>query len=173
MAQVMRFHERPTSYNWGAMPNRLTRAGEAPEIALLMLAAGNSVDMKWRCSSSGAKTYKVEKALENDFGYSNSTDYRSLNVSTAEQEIRSRRPVILKGRSPDTNGDGDKEGHAWVADGYKWYYTQCCGYLSFHMNWGWNDNNGSVNGWYSAKGWRPRGTSFDFKYDRAMVIVRP
>jgi hypothetical protein len=165
IAQVMRFHQKPSSYQWSSMPDRVTQTGESWQLAYLMYEVGQEVDMNWGCTSSGASTSKGERALESAFGYSNSTNYIDYNTSTAEKEIKARRPVIFRGRESDNDGG---TGHAFVGHGYKWYYTQCCGYLSFWIDWGWN---GASNGWFSGGGWRPGNRSY--VHDKKMLIVHP
>ena len=171
MAQVMRFHRRPTRYNWAAMPaGGFLTEGASPELARLMRDAGNSVDMTYGNTSSGSDTEDVDDALRGTFSYS-SASWRGSNYNhrDVESNLNSRRPVILRGR--ELNGCflgifcDYKNGHAWVCDGYRRYWTECCSYLNFHMNWGWN---GRFNGWFAYANWNP--DTFEFNYQRGAVI---
>ena len=174
MAQVMRFHQRPTRFNWTLMPNSVSSENASPELARLMSEAGVSVGMNYGSSGSGAQTDKVDDALKGTFAYS-SANWISNNYSqeTVKTNLKNRRPVILRGKSEKScflglfcDYDG---GHAWVCDGYRTYNTECCGYLYFHMNWGWG---GSYNGWFAYNNWNP-GT-YTFNYKRAAVVdIRP
>ena len=155
------YHRKPSSYQWDNMPNRVTQTGESWQLALLMKDVGDEVDMEWGCGSSGAQAWKGEGALESAFGYSSSTDHLDYNSTVAQRELDSRRSVVLTGRTSSS-------GHAFVAHGYKWYWTQCCGYLSFWIDWGWD---GASNGWFSSGNWTPPGRQYT--QEKKMLIIRP
>ena len=79
MAQVMRYHEYPTNYNWSGMPN----ASGSDEIARLMRDIGIAVDMDYQCNGSGASVpNKVVPGFKNSFGYSSAlyADYNYMTV---------------------------------------------------------------------------------------------
>lgn len=79
MAQIMRYWQYPSYYQWNAMP--LTIAGATyPEMAQLMRDAGESVNMNYGANSSGAATYKIPGALKN-FGYNSASYYGYPNGS--------------------------------------------------------------------------------------------
>ena len=175
MAQVMRFHQHPTRYNWGAMPADIDGEREAPELARLMRDAGDAVGMDWGAGSSGAQTDKVDNALRGSFGYSSATwrNDRNYNHTEIKNNLKYRRPVILRGKRDKNcvlgifcDYDG---GHAWVCDGYRTYNTACCGYLRFHMNWGWD---GAFNGWFAYNNWNPGSRAYNYKRG-AVVNIRP
>lgn len=165
MAQVMRFHQLPASYNWASMPNTYG----SPETARLMRDIGNAVNMDYGCDGSSADTKdEVASSFRFNFGYSSASyaDYSSSDP--VKTNIRNNRPVIFRGGSkahwlifPYYTG-----GHAWVCDGYKSYYTceTSVTYLYYNMNWGWG---GYLNGWYAHADWSP-GDS-DFNYKRGVV----
>lgn len=173
MAQVMKYHRFPNTYNWDAMANHYATM----ETAKLIRDIGNAVDMKYGCDGSGAKTKKeVASSLVHDFGYSNAK-YADYNYDMVKQQINSKQPVILRGGRKKgwwifgTYADG----HAWVCDGYKSvliYDKRCIGYgsLYLHMNWGWQREE--LNGWYSVSNWNPDNSTYN--YGRGMVYdIKP
>lgn len=130
-AQIMKYHQWPSSYNWSAMPNNQG----SPATAHLMSDLGNNLSMNYDCGGSGTEAYRARYALLG-FGYSNAL-YDNYNYNTVLSELQQNKPVILAG--------GTKkyfiglipfmaEGHAWVADGYMQ------GFECFY------DENGYVNG---------------------------
>ncbi|MCK5762571.1 MAG: C10 family peptidase [Clostridiales bacterium] len=139
MAQIMRYHEHPTDYNWSNMPDNYGTY----DTQSLMSDAGVSVNMDYGCVSSGAYSWKVDDALEDDFNYSNAT-YGNFNHYTIKSNLQQNKPVYLRGKRISGNS---YIGHAWVCDGYQAGhicvfddYGNIIGeydYLSFHMNWGW------------------------------------
>lgn len=164
MAQIIRYHEQPSNYNYSIMPN-MRNATSPPwnsagfnEISQLMRDAANSVVMDWGCDGSGADSEDIDNALRNNFGYS-SARINNYISEIFKNEIRADRPVIFKGSTKNCFlgifcwGEG---GHAWVGDGFKRYFV--CnddpnsdvigwGLLFLHMNWGWNSYG---NGWFSS-----------------------
>jgi streptopain len=149
-AQVMKKWEHPTYYNWEDMP---TNSSGSYATASLMRDIGDKVGMRYSCTSSSAKTSKLENALKNDFNYSNNIDYVSANSSQLTLQLGYGNPVIMRG------DDGGNSGHAWVCDGYKRtliitihnpgtmfeYETSVISGLEYHMNWGWK---GAYDTWY-------------------------
>ncbi len=174
MAQIMRFHQYPSRYNWALMPNSVNSQGASSKLARLMKDAGVSVGMNYGSNSSGTQTDKVDDALRSTFSYSSASWIdNSYSQETIKSNLNSRRPVILRGKSEKNcflgifcDYDG---GHAWVCDGYRTYNTECCGYLYFHMNWGWG---GSYDGWFGFNNWNL--SSYAFNYKRAAVVnIKP
>ncbi|WP_456376548.1 C10 family peptidase [Lutibacter sp.] len=109
MAQVMRYHEHPNSYNWSIMPNQIawntTLNDYTHEIAKLMKDIGQSVNMQYSCGSSGAYTSDARNALVNTFDYSNNASYIDFNISTIVQQLGMwSQPVILRGQDPSAEG---------------------------------------------------------------------
>jgi hypothetical protein len=153
MSQIMYYHKWPNTYDWTQMQNGNTSSAEC---ARLMRDAGISVNMNYDCYSSGAYSKDVEKALENDFGYSTSTSYETYYSGPMQTEIDSYRPVYLSAG-----------GHAWVCDGYRYYFSGCTGSIWPHMNWGWN---GAYNDYFGFNNWNP--SSYSFNSNRKMVKVR-
>ncbi|NOQ27486.1 MAG: hypothetical protein GQ564_19155 [Bacteroidales bacterium] len=172
MAQVMNYHQHPSSYNWGTLLNIYWNfdfgSSGANEIARLMRDVGNSVDMDYDCDGSGAATKDVDDALEDDFNYSNGGDYDDFinKIETVKSNLRYNQPVIFAGCQEQYLGGLWYTGcHAWVCDGYRTFSNNCYGWLYFHMNWGWN---GSSNGWFGISSWTP-GTR-DYKYNQRVVV---
>lgn len=154
MAQIMYYHKKPTSYNWASMANTYS----TPACAQLMRNAGMSVDMDYDCSGSGAYSSDVESALENDFGYASSTNYQTYYSGPMQIEIDAYRPVYVSAG-----------GHAWVCDGYRYFFSGCSGTIWPHMNWGWG---GFGNNYCAFNNWQPSGSSSTYNSNRKMVIVR-
>ncbi|WLD23277.1 C10 family peptidase [Flavobacterium dauae] len=170
MAQVMRYYQHPSSYNWTLMNNGTGSA----ETSRLMRDAGDSVNMNWGCDGSGAKTQNVPNALKSTFSYSSADLLNSFNVTIAKDEISNDYPIILSGGERKTKWlffNVYENGHAWVCDGIRQdvvpvrtpvgqhgYETNCKRVWLKHMNWGWN---GSYNGWYNF--WHVAGYRFDYK----------
>lgn len=174
MAQIMKYYEHPSSYNWSLMPDSFG----SNETSRLMRDAGDSVNMDWGCNGSGATTSDADDALKTTFGYS-SANYQDFSISTTKSELNNGFPVILKGGERGTVWlifNVYENGHAWVCDGIREYtvptqvqagphgtITVCVKAWTYHMNWGWN---GTYNGWYSG-GWQVGSDSFS--YEAGMV----
>ncbi|WP_313265607.1 C10 family peptidase [Sphingobacterium sp.] len=154
MAQVMRYHQYPSTFNYSIMPSAVSGytdvSAGANEISKLMWHAADNVGSNYTCTSTGAaaNTNAISSTIQT-FGYSPTATAASFNYLTVESEIKANRPVILTGYSTTS-------GHCWVADGLHKVIT--CpetlpngstigggGYLWFHMNWGWGGQN---NGWF-------------------------
>ena len=107
-------------------------------VATLMRYCGQSVQMDYGPSSSGAVTEYVASALVQYFGYAEGAQalYRSDYETDEEweniiyQELSGKHPIVYRGRR--TSG-----GHAFVVDGYKDGL--------YHVNWGWS---GSCDGYF-------------------------
>ncbi|MBZ4037141.1 C10 family peptidase [Flavobacterium sp. 17A] len=171
MAQVMKYHQKPASYNWANMPNNYG----TPSTAGLMLDIGYAVNMSYGCDGSSADSYdQVASSFVNDFHYSNAAR-GTYNYQTVVSQISARRPVILSGgrKKDGISFDMYADGHAWVCDGYirssSYYYDESqgsclgVGMLSLHMNWGWS---GSYDGWYSFNNFNP--STYSFNYEAKM-----
>lgn len=161
MAQIMRYHQFPSTYNWNIMPN----ATGSSATSILMRDIGDAVNMNWGCNGSSADTEnEVASSFINDFGYS-SASYADYNHNVVKQQINWNRPVILRGgRNTGWWIFGVySDGHAWVCDGYKsseWCETGNST-LYLHMNWGWGSN--TFNGYYAYNNWNPGSHTFNYK----------
>ena len=159
MAQVMKYHEYPTSYNWSSMPNTYGTTTTANLISDLhteisTMYGGSPNPLSYSCTpstgvSAGANMGSV---LKNDFNYT-TADWASYNYQTVKSDITYGKPVIL-------SGSNTSSGHMWVADGHKtitYTYEDCysISYLYFNMNWGWY---GSSDGWFAFDNFNPNNT---------------
>ncbi|MBO4658701.1 MAG: C10 family peptidase [Prevotella sp.] len=166
MAQVMRYHRFPTesidaiptyttttlgidmpelpatTFDWDKMPDVLTT--ESPqesinEVAKLMLYCGQSTDMDYVATGSGAYTSIIPQRLPKYFNYPKTIHYvyrRSYDEaqwdSLLVRELLNGRPVIYTAYTNLT------QGHTFICDGYD-------GNGLYHINWGWL---GAGNGYY-------------------------
>ena len=99
MAQVMRYHQWPNTFDWSIMPNVAsgTSAGSL-EIARLMAGIGKKVDMDYTLyDGSGAEPSKIRDALVNNYQYSSEAYYSGYSFNTTKYEIKANRPVIMGG----------------------------------------------------------------------------
>lgn len=170
IAQVMKYYEHPSSYNWTNMP---LEVGTTTTASLIRDIWNNipSSQKSYDCKGTGVDPdYNVAYLLKNDFNYSsgNTADY---NRDTVIEQLSLDQPVILSGGSRGTFGSYN-DGHMWVCDGYKSSYI-CTdiggfGYLYLHMNWGWG---GNWNGWYGFNDFTPGNLSFNYAVEMVYNIV--
>jgi len=182
MAQIIKYHEYPNSYNWSIMLDQIKWNtpinSSTNEIAKLMEDVGNAVDMNWECTESGAYTSKARNALVNTFGYSSYASYTNFNKNVVVQQLGIyNQPVLLRGQDPSVGG------HAWVCDGYKRikytsihnpetyyeYETYTFSQIYLHMNWGWNGNS---NNWYYHGTPQVAGANFSTGY-KMIINIHP
>ncbi|RLJ76842.1 C10 family peptidase [Pedobacter alluvionis] len=185
MAQIMRYYQKPSTYNWSSMANNFPTS----ETARLMRDAGNSVNMDYGCLGSSAVTSKTANAFINTFGYA-SAQFQDYNYNVVVAEINGQHPVILSGGKNDGWWifGSYADGHAWVCDGLLEMKNYQCTktytpfsstpilmkqerstYLYLHMNWGWQ---GQYDGYYAFNNFNP--DSYTFNYKRGMVTnIRP
>ena len=104
---------------------------QADAVAYLMKACGYSIEMMYGMYASGAQSFKIGKALINNFNYDPSVVYADRNNYTYDiwcdmvyNNLKNVGPVIYNGTSIDG-------GHSFVCDGYD-------GEGYFHINWGWD-----------------------------------
>jgi len=118
--------------------------GNSPNIARLMRLIGDHIVIDWAKSYTMAVPNRIPTFFENiGFSYS---DKRDWSQTTAENEIKNNRPVIIKAREEGLLGNFAQ--HIWVAEGFK--YDPNSNYRWFYMNWGWR---GSDNGWFASHQW--------------------
>jgi hypothetical protein len=179
MAQIMRYWQRPTTYNWASMASNWGTF----ETARLMSDIGTSVSMSYSDNGSGAPHENIPGSFKNTFGYASATniDYQLNSYSTVQSNLNYSRPVLLCGyNTKNTSWFGMvveyQDGHEWVCDGYletQYYWCNSDGtgggvtYLSFHMNWGWD---GASDGWYGFDNWAPSGTNRNYQYARRAIV---
>jgi hypothetical protein len=156
-AQIMRFHTRPTSFNWAIMPNSATSAtAGALEIARLMKDIGDKVNMKYSASGSSATSSKARKALVDKYGYNKEAKLDNYNYDKVVTELKTKnRPIYIDGQAKKIDHkiwfikwSTYEDGHAYVLDGYreiKDVYLNTCNNATItvnpvkflHMNFGW------------------------------------
>lgn len=130
MAQVMRYHQWPSWYNWSIMEDNyrinshLISQESKEAVAELMYAAGRSISTDYGKDGSGANTSDAAFALHLNFGYSPYAKYSDYDFSTTVRNIQARRPVIMNGKHDRSLGFILTNGHAWVCDGYWWVYSK-------------------------------------------------
>ncbi|MDR2652555.1 MAG: C10 family peptidase [Prevotellaceae bacterium] len=172
-AQIMKFHQRPAVFNWSIMPNSCTStystvsAGEW-EVARLLKDIGDRVDMDYGVDRSGADSDKARKALENNYGYSKSAEYKDYNFQRVQTELRTQKhPVYVEGYGTQEKVidwgwllqySKYSDGHAYIIDGItnlvSTYQYTCNGetkaYKNYrelwHYNFGWS---GDYDFWFS------------------------
>lgn len=76
MAQIMRYHQHPTSFSWNSMTNN---SGNFP-IALLMKDIGKNVGMDYKCdgSSSADTENVVANVFKSKYGYSSANNQTTI-----------------------------------------------------------------------------------------------
>lgn len=160
MAQIMKYYQKPSSYNWANMPVDYGTT----TTAALMSDIGAAVNMDYNCDGSSANSKEqIASSFINDFHYSNASG-GNYNYQTVVSQIAAGKPVILTGgrKKSGISFNMYTDGHAWVCDGYRkstlYYYDdsqgfcQGTGYLQLYMNWGWS---GLYNGWFSFNNFNP------------------
>ena len=145
MAQIMRYHEYPSAYNWSLMKDDYESGDEseaAQEVAKVMKDAGASVYMEYSANVSSAIVDGISEAFRNTFGYSISTELVSRAYFTAQEwdeliysNLENKMPVYYSGTAVDIDDSkgylqGVEAGHGFVVDGYD-------GKGLYHVNWGW------------------------------------
>lgn len=178
VAQIMRYKQHPSSYNWGTMLN----TASTNETARLIRDIGDAIGVHWGGDGTGLDPGEQEdnipSALRNTFGYGSSVDYIDYfgNHDRVVQELKWNSPVYMRG--------GKKEywagiipyyggGHAWVCDGYRSYRYPTHSYLYLHMNWGWS---GISNAFFAFNNFNPmlNGEHQDYNYKVGCIVgIRP
>ncbi len=161
MAQVMRYYERPTNYNWSLMSlttGTTTTANFIKDIHDAIWIEDSNYPI-YNCNrETGVSASVVVDVLKNQFNYT----YASLanfNSDIIESQLLRNRPVIIAGQNGATG-----LGHMWVCDGFSqttYYFDNCSGVVEspfFHMNWGyWN---GTYNGYYLSTNLNPGNANY-------------
>ncbi len=116
--------------------------------AVVSVAGGFAVEMKYSSNASGAYCSDVRSALLYKFDFDSATHYYSSHpnfYSQMQNDMMQAKPCEM-----GITGAG---GHAINVDGYN------SGEDTYHLNYGWG---GSYNGWYTLPGGMPAGfTSVD------------
>lgn len=159
MAQVMKYYQYPTNYNWSVMPLDYGTSTTASFISNIHDAIGNvySGEASYSCSATGVSaSANMGTVLISQFSYTNAIK-AAYNYSTVKSNLSNNRPVLLAG----TNSNS---GHMWVCDGYittRYFFDDCTGisYLHFHMNWGWY--GGLYNGYFAFNNFNPGNSTYN------------
>jgi len=176
MAQVMKYHQHPTSYNWTSMPltyGTTTTANFIEDIHDAIDIVFSDEENTWphyTCTGTGVSSNdNMGTVLKTQFNYSFANE-SGYNYNTVKTEVGNNRPVILAGN------DGGPTGHMWVCDGYRqttYGFADCTGgsyYPFFHMNWGWE--NTDPNGWFAYNDFTP--LSYNFNSNKRMIYnIKP
>jgi hypothetical protein len=165
MAQVARFFQFPSTYNYSSMSN----FSGNNDVATLMHDCGVNVSMTYGADASGAEPSNIKGALQ-QMGYSSAICRDSYDEQTCWTDIAAGKPVILDGFLDyscflwwcwPTVG-----GHSWVADGFITIENPCFGTnRRIHMNWGWG-GEGPNDYYYYPK---PANLNLNFQYFRDMI----
>lgn len=161
MAQIMRYHEYPTTESWHLMFNDFG----TPVTADFIYDVAETIGVIYNLDGTGATIDQVKNAFIS-YGYSTNITKINHDIGLVRNELDNRRPVYMRGES---SGGGK---HAWVASGYsitinqtyyKLYvpvqnasigfpYINIEDYLGgqtnnvyFYMNWGQGKSNGFYN----------------------------
>lgn len=183
VAQIMKYHNYPTNYDWSNMPDDYGTIATATLISDIHTAISNlssplfgGEPLQYGCSSTSVKLFcDMSEVLKNSFNYSQAkkADY---NYNTVVNELKNQRPVILSGGK---QAFLTYSGHMWVCDGYREHkicmyddYGNNIGavtYLFFNMNWGWL--NAQFNGWYGLSDFTPGDASYNDKNKMIYNII--
>lgn len=164
IGQIMKYHQKPSNWNWSQMLDYTYDFLSYNEVGRLMVNIGNGVNMQY--TPDGSWPYNGNNGVKNYFireGYENA-QLVEHNEFTVRAQLLRKLPVYMSGKP--TNGDA----HAWVCDGMNEdnfrtvYYlmtileTNPLSYLAheikvederagrtFHLNWG---AGGSFDGWF-------------------------
>jgi len=166
IAQIMKYHEYPSStltgiipqyttknlsipatnlagitFDWDNMINKYNSSSTTAQksaVANLMSIVGKSVKMDYGTDGSSAQTSEaVAPALKDYFGYDNNIKYVDKNTYSGDWIAMLKEQINSK-LPVLYRGQGDGGGHAFVLDGYNTVNM-------FHFNWGWG---GSFNGFF-------------------------
>jgi hypothetical protein len=198
MAQIMKFHQYPTFYNWSNMPDLASHTSATSSTPALISHIGEAVDMNYSSSGSTTTVTKAKNAFQNTYGYS--VTKANHNATQVKNEIlNNQRPVFM------TGVDANEGGHAWVCGGvkvetrtilyfaefqldsnYSYYVYNTADdpgsvgtYTSwyFHMNWGWGGGPYTApNAWFYENNVYvsiSSSTSYNFQSSRENLFVHP
>ena len=181
LAQIMKYHEWPSNYNWAAMSDVETLNTNWAATATLIRDIVREANVDLGVIESSATINDARNALVSGFRYSSDAKIINHQFDDIRSTLNSYGVVYMRGAS--TEGSG---GHAWVCDGYRIeyykteyllmvipsdtmpFYEQEGSYIQngstnnyTHMNWGWESSN---DGWFLDDN---IGT---YKYDRMDII---
>ena len=108
VGQIMRYHEKPSSFSWSYMP--LSYPTTTTANFLYTLGSYMGIDYQ---NYSSAATHQDAIDTFDHYGYT--SDFDLYNQSTVMSNIMAGKPVYVAG---STNANG--AGHAWVCEGYSY-----------------------------------------------------
>ena len=109
MAQVMKYNEYPTFFNWNSMPNSYASSVTAAFIR----DVADAINADYALDGTSASLSDVRNALVSKYGYSTTAQVVNHSAARTIGNLRKKQPVIMQGFTDD-----GKVGHAWVACGY-------------------------------------------------------
>lgn len=109
--QIMRYFQKPSTYNWSSM--YLNTATSTT--AAFLYSLGCNIGINYSTGFVGAYDYEVRNALQY-YGYT--VSYNDYSYSTVKSNIESGKPVYIGGQHYYPNGR--QSGHAWVCEGYRY-----------------------------------------------------
>lgn len=157
IAQIMKYHEFPSSFSWNQMPNIATSPSSA--ISYLIHDIHDELYGSLTYSYNGTSlppSFNFANCLKNTYGYSSATQssYSYLNTSHREIILSNlldyERPIIFIGFISNNSSVG----HVWICDGVISNYIvyldgglyQVYNMIWYHHSWGMPDK--SIDGWY-------------------------
>ena len=132
------------TYSWNDMLDVYGKSGytqeQADAVSKIMYHCGVSVTMDYDKSGSGTYSFKVIKALVDNFQYSQGLQFYFRNIYSSNEwmdiiyrHLSQGHPIIYSGQK------GNDGGHAFVLDGYDEDGR-------VHVNWGWS---GKSDGYFT------------------------
>lgn len=153
MAQIMRYYQRPSNYNWSDMPMNNATSTTANFILDIHNAIGSMYPGQpvYSCTGSGVGP-EISMVLKSKFGYT-SAQFANYNFQVVKEELNAGRPVILQGADANTY-----TAHMWICDGYstlQYYFEDCTGASASYLNMNWGFEDGKNNGYYAYDNFNP------------------
>lgn len=99
MAQIMKYFQYPTNYNWAEMPNNIG----TDHTQYLMKDIGNSVGMNYGCNGSSAPVVSIVPSLKNTFNYTHAY-LGNYQGDIIHANLFQNKPAILTGYDASGNG---------------------------------------------------------------------
>lgn len=146
--QIMRYHKKPITINWEAMPLNYPTLTTSQ----FLLELGRKANTKFSINGSPTSIKDIKKALES-YGYK--CTLSNYHHGIVLNDICKKRPVYMRGDS-----DKDNSGHAWVISGvqnyiftdatFVYYFFQPNAMSTIIAHY---DNKGCTYGHYCNWGW--------------------
>ena len=140
MAQLMRFHQWPTNFNWIGMPDNDSNPIDVinSDLPALMQNIRNSMGMT--PGQTNATITQVKNAFQNTYGYI--VTQASHNFYDVMNEIlNNNRPIYMRGSEINSG-----VGHAWVCDGVQTTYVHIYYFVEYMVNYKYGDYTYSIPG---------------------------